>query len=127
MAFPVKQVWALEKLLHIIEEVEKNPSEKRTDVAKQLGLPPPTLNTIIMKNKIREHAYVCGPGARNAWYGVLCVEEMCGELGSGSCVEEVQGGDGDDDDEAEFYGSTSSISVHESVHVCSQHHRKRPS
>jgi hypothetical protein len=24
--------------------------------------------------------------------GVLCVEEMCGELGSGSCVEEVQGG-----------------------------------
>jgi hypothetical protein len=30
---------------------------------------------------------------------VLCVEEMCGELGNGSCVEEVQGG-GDDDDEA---------------------------
>jgi hypothetical protein len=28
------------------------------------------------------------------------VEEMCGELGSGSCVEEVQGGD--DDNEAEF-------------------------
>jgi hypothetical protein len=27
------------------------------------------------------------------------VEELCGELGSGSCVEEVQGG-GDDDDEA---------------------------
>jgi hypothetical protein len=37
--------------------------------------------------------------------GVLCVEEMCGELGSGSCVEEVQGGG--DDDEAGFYGSTS--------------------
>jgi hypothetical protein len=29
--------------------------------------------------------------------GVLCVEEMCGELGSESCMEEVQGGDGDDD------------------------------
>jgi hypothetical protein len=27
---------------------------------------------------------------------VCCVEEMCGELGSGSCVEEVQGDSGDD-------------------------------
>jgi hypothetical protein len=27
---------------------------------------------------------------------VLCVEEMCGELGSGSCVEKVQGGGGDE-------------------------------
>jgi hypothetical protein len=33
--------------------------------------------------------------------GVLCMEETCGELGSGSCVEEMQGGGGDDDDEAE--------------------------
>jgi hypothetical protein len=32
--------------------------------------------------------------------GVLCVEEMCGALGSGSCVEEVQGG-GDDEAEPE--------------------------
>jgi hypothetical protein len=40
--------------------------------------------------------------------GVLCVEKMCGELGSGSCVKEVQGG-GDDDDEAELYGSTSCV------------------
>jgi hypothetical protein len=38
--------------------VQKNPSEKRTDVAKQLGLPPSTLNTIIVKEKIREHTYV---------------------------------------------------------------------
>jgi hypothetical protein len=30
--------------------------------------------------------------------GVLCVEETCGELGSGSCVEEVQGGGGGDDE-----------------------------
>jgi hypothetical protein len=29
---------------------------------------------------------------------VRCVEEMCGELGSGSSVEEVQGGSGDDDE-----------------------------
>jgi hypothetical protein len=42
--------------------------------------------------------------------GVLCVEKMCGELGSGSCVKEVQGcGGGDSDDEAEFYGSTSCV------------------
>jgi hypothetical protein len=32
--------------------------------------------------------------------GVLCVEEMCGALGSGSCLEEVQGG-GDDEAEPE--------------------------
>jgi hypothetical protein len=46
-------------------------------------------------------------------------------LGSGSYVEEVQGGGGDNN-EAEFYGSTSYVWVHESVHVCS-HHQKRPS
>jgi hypothetical protein len=37
--------------------------------------------------------------------GVLCMEEMCGVVGSGSCVEEGQGdgggGGGGDDDEAE--------------------------
>jgi hypothetical protein len=100
MAFPVKQVRTLEELLCIIEEVEKNPSEKRTDVAKRLGMPPSTLNTIIGKKKIREHAYV-SVDQELATCGVLCVEEMCGELGSGSFVEEVQGGGGgDDDDEA---------------------------
>jgi hypothetical protein len=31
---------------------------------------------------------------------VLCVEETCGELGSASCVEEVQGSGVNDDDEA---------------------------
>jgi hypothetical protein len=34
MAFPVKQVQTLEERLWIIEEVDKNPSEKGTDVAK---------------------------------------------------------------------------------------------
>jgi hypothetical protein len=33
------------------------------------------------------------------WCGVLCVEEMCGAVGSGSCVEEGQGDGGGDDDE----------------------------
>jgi hypothetical protein len=80
--------------------VQKNPSEKRTDVGKQLGLPSSMLNTIIAKEKVREHSY-------------MSVDQeltMCGELGSGSCVEEVQGGGGgDNDDEAEFYGSTSCV------------------
>jgi hypothetical protein len=107
MAFPLKQVRTLEEQLRISEEVQKNPSEKRTDVAKQLGLPPSTLNTIIANEKTREHAYVCGPGAHNVWCAVW---KKCGELGSGSRVEEVQGGGGgDDDSEAEFYGSTSCI------------------
>jgi hypothetical protein len=34
MAFSVKQVRTLEERWRIIEEVEKNPSEKRIDVAK---------------------------------------------------------------------------------------------
>jgi hypothetical protein len=37
MAFPVKQVRTLEVGLRIIEEAGKNPSEKRTDVAKWKG------------------------------------------------------------------------------------------
>jgi DNA-binding IclR family transcriptional regulator len=51
MAFPVKQVPSLEGWLRIIEEVGENLSEKRTDVAKQRGLPPSTLNRIIAKKK----------------------------------------------------------------------------
>jgi hypothetical protein len=87
--------------------VEKNPSEKRIDVAKQLGLPPSTLNAIIAKKKIREHSYV-SVDQELVTCGVLYVEEMCGELGSGSCMEEVQGG-GDNDNEAGFYVSTSCV------------------
>ena len=34
-----------------------------------------------------------------AMYSVLCVEAMCGKLGSGSSVEEVQGGSGDNDED----------------------------
>jgi hypothetical protein len=104
MVFPVKQSQALEELLCIIEDVVKNPSEKRTDVAKQLGLPPSTLNTTIVK--IRDLCL----WTRSLQRVVCCVDEMCGELGSGSRVEEVQGGGGcDGDSEAEFYGSTSYV------------------
>jgi hypothetical protein len=80
--------------------VQKTPSEKRTDIAKQLGLPPSTLNKIIgKKKKIREHSYM----------SVQQELTTCGELGSGSCMEEVQGGGGGDNNEAEFYGSTSCV------------------
>jgi plasmid maintenance system antidote protein VapI len=54
----------------------ENPSEKRTDVAKQLGLPPSTLNTIIAKKKkIREHTCV-SVDQELVTCGVLRVEEM---------------------------------------------------
>jgi hypothetical protein len=69
MAFPVKQVRASEEQLCIIKEVEKNPLEKRTNAAKQLGLPPSTPNTM-MDKKISEHAYVCGLGAHDVWCAV---------------------------------------------------------
>jgi hypothetical protein len=59
---------------------------------------------IAKKKEIRGHAYVF-VDQELATCGVLCTEEMCGELGSGHHVEEVQGGGGggggDDGDEAE--------------------------
>jgi hypothetical protein len=51
MVFPVKHVRTSEDRLHIIEEAEKNPPEKRTDIAKRLGLPPSTPNLIIAKKR----------------------------------------------------------------------------
>jgi hypothetical protein len=50
--------------------VEKT-HQKREDVAKRLGQPPSTLNTIIEKKKIREHAYV-SVAQELATCGVVC-------------------------------------------------------
>jgi hypothetical protein len=56
-----KLVRTLHDRLKIIEEVEKNPGEKRVDIAKRLGLPASTLNTIFAKkNKICEQIQKCG-------------------------------------------------------------------
>jgi hypothetical protein len=45
--------------------VKKNPAEKRTDIAKRLGLPPSTLNSIIAKKRdIREQADKCGTSTK---------------------------------------------------------------
>jgi hypothetical protein len=47
--------------LKIIEEIEKNPGEKRVDISKRLGLPASTLNTIFAKkNEIHEQIQKCG-------------------------------------------------------------------
>jgi hypothetical protein len=47
--------------LKIIQEVEKNPGEKRVDIAKRLGLPASTLNFIFTKKyEIREQIQKCG-------------------------------------------------------------------
>jgi Mn-dependent DtxR family transcriptional regulator len=56
-----KLVRTLHDRLKIIQEVEKNPGEKRVDIAKRLGLPTSTLNTIFAKkNEIREQIQKCG-------------------------------------------------------------------
>jgi hypothetical protein len=69
MAFPVKQVQTLEQL-RIIEEVEKNRTEKRIDIVQGLGLPPSTLNLIIVKEReIREQADKCGTSAKKRKMG----------------------------------------------------------
>jgi hypothetical protein len=55
MSQPKKQVRTLHERLKIVEEVEKNPGEKRVDIAKRLGLAPSTLNSIFgKKDEIRE-------------------------------------------------------------------------
>jgi hypothetical protein len=47
--------------LKIIQEVEKNPGEKRVNIGKRLGLPTSTLNSICTKkNEIREQIQKCG-------------------------------------------------------------------
>jgi hypothetical protein len=56
-----KLVGTLHNRLKIIEEIEKNPGEKRVDIAKRLWLPTSTLNTIFAKkNDIREQIQKCG-------------------------------------------------------------------
>jgi hypothetical protein len=61
MALRKKRVRTLHDRLKIIHEVEKNPGEKCVDIAKWLGLPTSTLNTIFAKkNDIREQIQKCG-------------------------------------------------------------------
>jgi hypothetical protein len=64
MSQPKKQVRTLHKQLKIVEEVEKNPEEKRVDIAKRLGLAPSTLNSIFAKDKIRQQTEKCGNASK---------------------------------------------------------------
>jgi Mn-dependent DtxR family transcriptional regulator len=65
MALPMKRVRTLHDRLKIIQEVEKNPGEKRVDIAKRLGLPASTLNSIFAKkNEIREQIQKCGSACK---------------------------------------------------------------
>jgi hypothetical protein len=55
MALPKKCVRTIHNRLKIIQEVENNPGENHVDIAKRLGLPAGTLNSIFTKkNEIRE-------------------------------------------------------------------------
>jgi hypothetical protein len=61
LAMAQKLARTLHDRLKIIEEIEKNPGEKRVDIAKRLGLRASTLNTIFAKkNEIREQIQKCG-------------------------------------------------------------------
>jgi hypothetical protein len=60
MALLKKRVRTLHERLNIIQEVEKNPGEKRVDVAKRLALPASTLNSVFAKkNEICEQIQKC--------------------------------------------------------------------
>jgi hypothetical protein len=54
--------------------------------------------------------------------GVLGVEEMCGELGSGSCVEEVQGGGGDEAEPEPVPSFREALRVSESIRAFTYAH-----
>jgi hypothetical protein len=51
MLRPTKQVRTFHERLKIIEEVEKNPTEKWIDIAERLGLAPSMLNSIVVKKR----------------------------------------------------------------------------
>ncbi|KAH6930953.1 hypothetical protein HPB50_021067 [Hyalomma asiaticum] len=65
----------LEEKLDVLNAVDKQPARKRVDIAKDLGLPPSTLNSIVSKRaQIEGNATLFGPKpkqARGAKYGNL--------------------------------------------------------
>ena len=60
MTQPKKQVRTSHDRLKIIDEVEKNPGEKRVYIAKRLGLAASTLNSTFAKDEIRQQIEKCG-------------------------------------------------------------------
>jgi hypothetical protein len=71
MSQPKKQVRTLHERLKIEEEVEKNPGEKRVDIAKCLGLAPSTQNSIFAKkDEIQEQTEQCNASKKRKTEGV---------------------------------------------------------
>ena len=62
---PTKKVRTLEERATIVKEVESNPTETRISIAKRLGLPVSTLNSIVKaRHDIRENIAKCGVSAK---------------------------------------------------------------
>ncbi|KFM68266.1 Major centromere autoantigen B, partial [Stegodyphus mimosarum] len=57
MSYKVKNVRTVQERLLIIQEAEKNPHEKRVDLAKRLNLAPSTLNSILAKKDMVKKQY----------------------------------------------------------------------
>ncbi|KAL1415595.1 hypothetical protein MTO96_006717 [Rhipicephalus appendiculatus] len=75
MASRKRKALSLEEKLNVLHAVDKQPARKRVDIAKDLGLPPSTLNSIVSKRaEIEGNAALFGPKAkqaRGAKYGNL--------------------------------------------------------
>jgi hypothetical protein len=80
--------------LKIVEEVEKNPGEKRVDIAKRLGLAPSTLNSFSGMNKDKFEDYISGD-SHVATCGVETVQELGVSLVAFGSVEGEGGGEED--------------------------------
>ncbi|KAL1437462.1 hypothetical protein MTO96_048850 [Rhipicephalus appendiculatus] len=75
MASRKRKALSLEEKLDVLHAVDKQPARKKVDIAKDLGLPPSTLNGIIAKRaEIEGNVALFGPKAkqaRGAKYGTL--------------------------------------------------------
>nr|XP_054922997.1 tigger transposable element-derived protein 6-like [Dermacentor andersoni] len=75
MASRKRKALSLEEKLDVLNAVDRQPARKRVDIAKDLGLPPSTLNSIVSKRaEIQGNAALFGPKAkqaRGAKYGNL--------------------------------------------------------
>jgi hypothetical protein len=78
----------LEEGLHTVREVEETRSEKRTDGAKRLGLPPPTIHSIIAKKgEVIQEADDCGTSAKKKNTGN---ESTYSKLKISSCTRRLE-------------------------------------
>lgn len=65
MASRKRKVLSLKEKLDVLHTVDEQPAHKKADIAKDLGLSPSTLNSIIMKHaKIEENVALFGRKAK---------------------------------------------------------------